>query len=87
MEKANALQLRQNLSQVLKKLKKTGAPVLIEKNRQPAAVLISLEDYQKRFVDYQADQLREAVIERIKGKRLHAPAGKTSLDLLRELRQ
>ena len=51
MYKTNALKMRQNLGSVLRKLSKTGRPVLVEQNRKPVAVLISLEDYQKRFTD------------------------------------
>jgi len=86
MKKTNALELRQSFGAVLKKLEKTGEPILIEKNRQPAAVLISLDDYQKRFVDYEADAQRELMLERIKNAQIKLPAGKTSLDIIRELR-
>lgn len=86
MQKTNALKLRQNLGSVLKKLQKTGEPILLEKNRQPAAVIISLEDYQKRFADYDAARKREEIVEKIKNARGKLPPGKTSLDLIRELR-
>jgi prevent-host-death family protein len=86
MEKVNALQLRQSLGRVLERLRKTGQPILLEKDRKPAAVLISLEDYRKRFVDVEADRLRNEVIERIKHAELRTPKGVSSLDLLRELR-
>lgn len=84
--KATALQLRQSLGAILKKLASTGRPILIEKDRMPAAVLISIEDYQKRFVDVQADALREKLVEKIKKARLPLPDGVSSLDLIREIR-
>lgn len=86
MDTTNALKLRQNLGRILKKLKKTGKPILVEKNREPAAVLISLDDYKKRFADYGADAEREALVERIKNTKIKLPQGKTSLDFIRELR-
>ena len=86
MHKTNALKMRQNLGKVLKKLAATGRPVLVEKNRKPAAVLISLEDYHKRFVDAEADQLREEIVQKIKTARIKLPRGETSLDIIREMR-
>ncbi len=86
MIKANALEIRNNFGSILKKLSKSGQAVLIEKDRKPAAVLISLEDYQKRFVDKEADSKREEVIQKIKSSKLKLSKGKTSLDILCELR-
>ena len=56
MKKTNALKLRQSLGMILKDLQKTGQPLLVEKDRKPAAVLITVEDYFKRFVDREADE-------------------------------
>jgi PHD/YefM family antitoxin component YafN of YafNO toxin-antitoxin module len=86
MEKVNALQLRQSLGRVLQRLEKTGRPILLEKDRKPAAVIISLDDYRKRFVDVEADRLRTETVERIKRAQLKTPKGASSLDLLREVR-
>lgn len=86
MLKTNALKMRQNLGAVLKKLASTRKPVLVEKSRKPVAVLISIEDYQKRFVDYEADLQREEIVKKILEAKLKLPQGKTSLDLIRELR-
>jgi prevent-host-death family protein len=84
MKTVNALKLRQQLGSVLKELQASGRPVLIERNSRPAAVLISLEDYQKRFVDREADDKRREMIEVILKTRLRLPAGKSTLDLLQE---
>jgi len=86
METVNALQLRQSLGRILKRLEKTGGPILLEKDRKPAAVIISLEDYRKRFVDVEADRLRTEMVERIRNAGLETPAGVSTLDLLREVR-
>lgn len=86
MDKVNAVQLRQSLGAVLKRLAKNGRPILLEKDRRPAAVIISLEDYRKRFVDVEADRLRGEMVERIKQAQLRMPAGRSSLDVLREVR-
>ena len=86
MEKVNALQLRQALGRVLRRLEKTGGPILLEKDRKPAAVIISLEEYRKRFVDVEADALRREVVDRIKAAQLTMPKGRSSLDVIREVR-
>lgn len=86
MLKANALILRQSLGQLLKRLAKASEPILIEKNRQPVAVLVSVEDYQKRFVDHALDDKRKQMIEKIKKANIPLPKGLTSLDLIQEIR-
>lgn len=86
MEKVNALELRQSLGRLLQRLEKDGRPILLEKDRKPAAVIISLEDYRKRFVDVDADERRREMVERIKRAKLRAPKGASALDLLRDVR-
>ena len=78
--------MRQNLGVILKKLASNGKPILVEKSRKPVAALISLEDYQKRFVDYEADLQREEIVKKISQAKLKLPKGKTSLALIRKLR-
>jgi len=87
MEKATALELRNSLGKILKKLNKTSQPIVIERNSKPAAVLISLEDYKKRFVDKEADDKRKLMIQEILNNQLELPKNKTSLDLIREIRK
>jgi len=84
MNSVNALKLRQQLGSIIRSLQETGKPILIERNSKPAAVLISLEDYQKRFVDREADEKRKEMVAVLLRTRLRLPAGKTSLDLVRE---
>jgi len=86
MDHVNALTLRQSLGRVLKTLQKNGKPILVEKDRKPAAVLISLEDYKKRFVDYEADEQRKAIIERIASADLCFEHGQSGVTILRSLR-
>ena len=84
MEHVNALQMRQSLGKVLQRLAKTGKPVLVEKGRRPAAVLISLEDFKKRFVDQEADEARRQIVRGIKEARAVLP--ESALVVLRRLR-
>lgn len=86
MRSVNALTLRQSLGEVLKRLEEGGEPVLVEKGRRPAAVLISLRDYQTRFVDREADAHRRRVAERIKAASLELPRGSDTVAMLRSLR-
>lgn len=86
MHTANALQMRQNLGAVIAELQKTGEPILIERGRSPVAVLISLADYRKRFVDIEADMARRKIIDEIKSSHIKLPAGVSSLSLIQDLR-
>ncbi len=86
MHTANALRMRQNMGSVIQELQKTGEPILIEKGRLPVAVLISLADYKKRFVDIEADSARRKIIEEIKASQIRLPSGMSSLSLIRDLR-
>jgi prevent-host-death family protein len=87
MKTTNALKLRQSLGKILKQLAKDGEPIIVEKDRKPAAVLIAIEDFQRRFADREADAAREAIVARIKGYQFKLPSGKSSLDLLHEGRK
>jgi prevent-host-death family protein len=83
----NALSLRQSLGKVLKQLAKGGHPVIVEQRGRPAAALISLDDYEKRFVDQVADEKRREVVARIRALKFEPKPGQTTLDVLRELRE
>ena len=86
MKSVNALELRQSLGKVLRALERDGSPILVERARRPSAVLISLKDYNERFVDRAADEERRAIVRRIEQIHLRTPRGRTSLDILRALR-
>lgn len=87
MKTTNALKLRQSLGKILKELARDGRPIIVEKDRKPAAVLIAIEDFQRRFADREADALRDEIVERIKKYKLRLPKGKTSLAMLQEGRK
>jgi len=61
--KVNALQIRQSLGKILEKLNKTDDPIVIEKNREPVAVLISLKTFRERFIDYREEHKRQELLE------------------------
>jgi PHD/YefM family antitoxin component YafN of YafNO toxin-antitoxin module len=86
MKKTNALALRQSLGSIINQLRKHGEPILVEKGRQPVAVLISLEDYKKRFVDIAADIQRRELVRKIRMANIKLPPHKSSLEIVREIR-
>jgi PHD/YefM family antitoxin component YafN of YafNO toxin-antitoxin module len=86
MKKVNALKIRNNLGEVLDTLTKTGEPILVSKGREIRAVLITPEQFKRRFLDYQAEEQKRQLLQTIGGLQAHSLEGKNSLDLLRELR-
>lgn len=86
MRTVNALELRQSLGRVLRQLEGDGAPIVVHRGRNPAAVLISLRDFRERFADKDADERRGEILAAIKATRFKRPTGKTTLGLLRDMR-
>lgn len=86
MKRVNALELRQSLGKVVAALQRNGDPILVEKGRKPVAVLISLRDFQERFVEKAAAEARSEVLEAM--DRLARPSTDptSTVDTLRELR-
>ena len=77
MRTVNALEIRNHLGALLDDLERTGDPVIVSKGRKPRAVLISLEDFQKRFLDRQTEERRKALMGRVLAARAErvVPAG------------
>jgi PHD/YefM family antitoxin component YafN of YafNO toxin-antitoxin module len=86
MKTVNALKIRNNLGEVLELLTKTGEPILISKGREDRAVLITPEQFEKRFLDYQAEEQKKQLLETIKSLRVDSLETKSSVEVLRELR-
>ena len=86
MKTVNALKIRNNLGEVLDTLTKTGEPILVSKGREIRAVLITPEQFKRRFLDYQAEELKRQLLQTIEGLQAHSLNRQDSLDLLRELR-
>jgi antitoxin (DNA-binding transcriptional repressor) of toxin-antitoxin stability system len=82
--KINALQLRQSLGRILDRLKQEDEPIIIEKGREPVAVLISLRLFRERFVDFREEQKRRQLLEQF--RQSAATPAVDSLKALRELR-
>ncbi len=86
MKTVNALKIRNHLGEVLEELNKTGKPILVSKGRKIQAVLITPEQFQRRFLDYQAEEKKKHLLETIKNLRAKSRESKDSVDVLRELR-
>ncbi|MCX5886819.1 MAG: type II toxin-antitoxin system Phd/YefM family antitoxin [Proteobacteria bacterium] len=86
MEEVNALTVRNNLGKILDRLQKKGEPILISKGRKIRAVLVTPEQFEKRFLDWQAEEKKELLLNAIKGMRKKKLGEKSSLTILRNLR-
>ena len=86
MRNVNALEVRNKLGQILDDLERTKEPIFVSKGRRVRAVLITPEDFKRRFLDRQAEEQRLAILERVRLSRAPAVAGLDSLDELRRLR-
>ncbi len=86
MKTVNALKIRNNLGEVLDLLERTGEPVLVSKGRKVRAVLITPEQFERRFLDYQAEERKQQLLETIKSLSAPNKDSKSSLEILRTLR-
>jgi len=86
VKEVNALTLRNRLGEILDRLKETGEPVLVSKGRKARAVMITPEQFEQRFLVYQAEEKKRELLAKIKASRSARLGRKTSLEVLRELR-
>jgi PHD/YefM family antitoxin component YafN of YafNO toxin-antitoxin module len=86
MKTVNALQVRNQLGKVLQELEETKEPILLSKGRKVRAALITIEDFQRRFLDRQAEEAREKWRDALRELRAPRVGSRSSLDTLRELR-
>jgi PHD/YefM family antitoxin component YafN of YafNO toxin-antitoxin module len=86
MKKMNAVQLRQGLGRAVATLERTGEPILLERGRRPVAVLISLRDFQERFVEKAATEERDRVLAEMDALARRSADPTPAADVLRELR-
>jgi PHD/YefM family antitoxin component YafN of YafNO toxin-antitoxin module len=86
MRTVNAQKIKNNLGEVLDSLDKDGEPILLSKGRKIRAVLISPEEFKKRFLDKQFEEEKMKLLQRIKDFRADSVIKKDSIDVLRGLR-
>lgn len=86
MHHVNALTIRNRLGEVLDRLERDGKPILISKGKKVRAVLVSPEDFQKRFVDVQAEEEKERFLQGMLRLIRKKTQDVDSLEVLRKLR-
>lgn len=86
MKTVNALQVRNNLGKVLQELEQTKEPILLSKGRKVRAALITIEDFQRRFIDRQAEEAKEKWRSALGELSAARVGSRSSLEILRELR-
>jgi len=86
MEEVNALKIRNNLGEILDRLNEKGEPILISKGRKIRAVLVTPEQFKKRFLDWQAQEEKKRLLDSIKSLRKGRKENLNSMTVLRQLR-
>jgi len=86
MEEVNALKLRNNLGEVLDRLNTTGEPILISKSRKIRAVLVTPEQFDRRFLDWQAKKEQKRFLDTIHSLKKKKRGDLSSIEALRRLR-
>lgn len=86
MEKVNALEVRNKLGEILDRLHATGEPILVHRGRKLQAVLVTPQDFEKRFLDYRIKEEKRRLLEELKSLKMPKERTADSLALLRTLR-
>jgi PHD/YefM family antitoxin component YafN of YafNO toxin-antitoxin module len=86
MRHVNALKIRNHLGEVLAELETNGEPIVICKGRKVAAVLITPEQFERRFLDYQTEEKKKLMLDKMLEMRAGKAGERSSLAILRELR-
>lgn len=86
MKRVNAITLRQSLGKILASLERTGEPILLERGKRPVGVIVSLRDFEERFVEKAAAEARRELMEEM--DRLARPSvdATPAVKVIRELR-
>lgn len=86
MRQVNALKIRNQLGEVLDMLGADGEPIVICKGRKVVAVLITPEQFERRFLDFQTEEKKQQMFEKILQMRAAKEGSRGSLAILREIR-
>lgn len=86
MERVNALKIRNNLGEILDRLNDNGEPILVSKGRKVRAVLITPEQFNRRFLDVKAEEEKIRFLETVQSLRKGKKEAVTSIGLLRQMR-
>jgi PHD/YefM family antitoxin component YafN of YafNO toxin-antitoxin module len=86
MEEVCALALRTKFGEILKLLEEKGEPILITKRQKIRAVLVTPEQFERRFLDFQAEAKKIKLLEGLRKMRGRRVGKEDSLTVLRKLR-
>lgn len=86
MEEVNALKIRNNLGEILDRLNSKGEPIFISKGRKIRAVLVTPEQFERRFLDWQVKEEKKRLLDAVKRLRKRKRGNLNSLSMLRQLR-
>jgi antitoxin (DNA-binding transcriptional repressor) of toxin-antitoxin stability system len=86
MKRITALELRQSLGRVARLLEKGGEPIILEKNHRAVAVLVSIRDFEQRFVEKSAAEARLKLLQEMDALARPAHDGSSAESILREAR-
>lgn len=86
METVNALKVRNHFGEILERLNKTGEPILISKGRRIQAVLVTPDQFRRRFLDVISAETRKRFLDEIRGLRKRKKEAGSSIQVLRQLR-
>lgn len=86
MKSVTTLELRQSLSKVANLLEQDGEPLLLKRGKRPIAVIISLRDYEERFVEKAACDARRSLLADIDALARSSEDPTPAADLLHETR-
>ena len=86
MEEVNALKLRNNLGEILDRLRDKGEPILVSKGKKLRAVLVTPEQFEKRFLDWQVEAQRKRFLNNVANLKKKKKNRLESLTVLRQMR-
>jgi prevent-host-death family protein len=86
MEQVSALKLRNHLGEILDRLRDKGEPILVSKGRKIRAVLVTPEQFETRFLDWQAEEQRQRFLNDVARLKKKKTSPLDSLTVLRQLR-
>lgn len=86
METVNALKVRNHLGEILERLNKTGEPILISKGRRIQAVLVTPDQFRRRFLDVISAEKRKRFLDEVRALRKRKKGDGSSVEVLRQLR-
>lgn len=86
MEEVNALKVRNNLGEILDRLNEKKEPIFISKGRKIRAVLVTPDQFEKRFLDWQIKEEKERLLNSLRTLKKKKKEDADSLTVIRRLR-